>query len=334
MTNATKTLSIIFAGTVALALVTSLSWSGSSSAAFQQELLAVDTSQVQAVRIERSDAPSVRLHQTADGWSVVPEDTAAEYPADAQSVRRLLSRVPSLNVSAVATRQPDKHPRYGVDSTGTRVTLLGTDDEPLGGLIVGRTRMQQPQSGGQRQRRPRMNQGTLLTYVRSPDQPDVYSVQQSLPSVVNQSITDWREKQLWAVNRSQIQRVEFDYPADSSFVIERASSPDTAQTTSDSWISEGDTLDTSSVSALLRRLTSPQADGFVDGMSPDNFGTTQYTLRLQLNDGSQRRIRLRPAASGDAYAAAVDGFPYVVHLQKSQWDQNVLQGRSAFLRSE
>jgi hypothetical protein len=52
MTNATKTLALTFAGALALALATSWNWSSSSSAAFQQALLGVDTSAVQAVQID------------------------------------------------------------------------------------------------------------------------------------------------------------------------------------------------------------------------------------------------------------------------------------------
>jgi hypothetical protein len=125
MTNATKTLALIFASTLALALATSWSWSTASSAAFQEQLLAVDTSAVQAVRIERPSRPSIRLAQTDNGWRVSPGDTSATYPAGTRAVDRLLGTVPALEVSAVATRQPDKHPRYGVDSTGTTVTMLG-----------------------------------------------------------------------------------------------------------------------------------------------------------------------------------------------------------------
>lgn len=335
MTNATKTLSLIFAGTVVLALITSWEWSSTSSAAFEEELLAVDTAQVQAVRIDRSNGSSIRLHRTGSGWGVSPSDTSAEYQASSRAINRLLSTLPSLSVNAVVTRQPDKHARYGVDSTGTRVTLLDGDDEPLGQVYVGQTQMQQPQSGGQQQRFRRQRRGTLITYVRPADQSDVYSVEAPLRSVVDRSVTDWRNKQLWAVDRSQIRRVEFDYPADSSFTIMRAAPSDTASAaTPDSWISEGDTLDTRSVSSLLRTLSSPQASGFANDLSPESFGDALYTIRLHLANDTQRTLRLRPADGSEAYVAATEAFPYVVEVNATQWDRSVLQGRSELLQGQ
>lgn len=330
MTNATKTLSFLFAGTLVLALATSWGWSSSSSAAFQEELLAVDTSQVEAVRIDQGSGSSIRLHRTEDGWTVSPSDTSAEYPASAQAVDRLFSTLPSLSVNTVATRQPDKHARYGVDSTGTRVTLLDADDAPLGEMYIGQTQMQRPQPSGPRSQMQRRRQGTLLTYVRPADQPDVYSVEAPLRSVVDRNLTDWRDKQIWALDRSQIQRVDFEHPADSSFTIERVTSSDTASAAApDAWISAGDTLNSRSVSSLLRTLSSPDASGFAENLSPDTFGEALHTIHLQLKNGSRRTLRLRPNQAGDTYLTVADGFPYVAELPQDRWDRSVLQGRTA-----
>lgn len=336
MTNATKTLAIVFAATLLLALASTWGGSASSSAAFQDQLLAVDTSAVQAVRIERSGASSVRLERGDDGWSVTPTDTSATYPASSQSVNQLFSSLPALDVNTVTTRQPDKHPRYGVDSTGTRVTMLDAGDEPLGELIVGRTEMQRPQSQDRRQNpMQRMRQGTAITYVRPPDRPDVYSVEPSLRSVTSRSLTDWREKRLWTIGRSDVRRVDITFPGDSSFTMQRTAPSDTAATGApDTWLSAGDTLATSEVSSLLRTLSTPRADGFVEGASPDDFGEAPYQVRVQTADGSRRTLRLRVASSGESYVAAASTFPFVVELDKNQWDTSVLRGRSALLKNK
>lgn len=341
MTNATKTLAIVFAGTLVLALAASWGGETTSSAAFQGQLLAADTAQVQALRIERSDAPTVQVERSSGQWSVAPADTSVTYPASAQTVRRTLETLSGLEVSAVATRQPDKHPRYGVDSTGTTVSMLGADGATLGQLIVGRTQMQSPPSGGQgqnpMQQMQRRRGMTPITYVRSPDRPDVYSVEQSLGSVVNRSVDDWRDKTVWTVDQSQIQRVDFSYPADSSFSMERIVQTDTtagAAASSGTWISAGDTLATSETSSMLRMLSSPEADGFVEGTSPDALGDPLYTLRLQFADGSPRMLYFHPSNDGENYLVTADGYPYVARVQSGRWDRTVLQGRSALLPTQ
>jgi len=331
MTNATKTLALIFASTLALALATSWSWSTASSAAFQEQLLAVDTSAVQAVRIERSSRPSIRLAQTDSGWRVSPGDTSATYPAGTRAVDRLLGAVPSLEVSAVATRQPDKHPRYGVDSTGTTVTMLGDGGEALGTLIVGRTRVRRPQSGSggpsQNRLRQRRRRGTSVTYVRPPDRPDVYSIEQSLRSVTA---------------RTGATRPSGALPA-------RTSGGSTSGTLLIVPLRCG-----GGPQAIRRRPRTRGCRRAIRCLRPRSrrccvcsrrpkptalrspprpTTSAQYEVRLHLTDGSRRSIRLRPAPDAQQYLAVADGLPYVVELQSGSWDRSVLRGRSALVES-
>ncbi|PQJ34253.1 hypothetical protein BSZ35_06265 [Salinibacter sp. 10B] len=337
MTNATKTLSIVFVGTLLLAL--GVSWRGSdtSSEAFQGQLLPVDTSVVQAVRIERANEPSVRLEQGDGGWSVVPSDTSVAFPANEEAVRRLLSSLPGLQVDAVVTRQSSKHPRYGVDSTGTAITMLGSGDETLGQLIVGRTRIRRPQSrnqGRSRMRQMRRRRGTPITYVRSPNRTDVYSIEQSLQSITSRSVEDWRDKVIWNVDRADIQRVDFTFPGDSSFTMRRPSNSDTSSAVGPStWVAGGDTLASRKATFALRTLSTLEANSFASGVAPNEVGPARHTIRLHLSDGTQRTLQLRPAPSGDAYRATAEGYNYVARLQRDTWDSRVLRQRAAYLDS-
>lgn len=338
MTNATKTLAIIFAGTIVLALASTWSWSGSSSAAFENQLLSVDTSAVQAVQIDQSNGPPIRLERTESGWSVAPSDTSAAYRASPEAVNELFASLPSLQVNAVATRQTEKHPRYGVDSTGTAITMLGDGDEPLGQLVIGRTRIRRPQSQNQNrnpmQRMGRRRRGTPVTYVRHPERPDVYSVERSLQSITSRQFDDWRDKRIWAEAQSDIQRIDFTFPGDSSFTMRRAAPDDTASAVGPAtWVSDGDTLSSNETSPILRALATPKADGFATGRSPDALAPPVYSVRIHLSDGSERTLELRSNPSGDAYLGTADGFPYVARLNKEAWDRSVLQGRSTLLEN-
>jgi hypothetical protein len=107
-------------------------------------------------------------------------------------------------------------------------------------------------------------------------------------------VEDWRDKQIWGLARSDIQRIDLQYPADSSYTLRRVTSSDTASTR-DAWVSAGDTLSQSAVSSMLRVLSSTQVDGFAETTSPEAFGEAVYTIRFRLSDGTQRSLRLQPA---------------------------------------
>jgi hypothetical protein len=145
-------------------------------------------------------------------------------------------------------------------------------------------------------------------------------------------VEDWRDKQIWGLVRSDIQRIDLRYPADSSFTVQRVAASVNAAAPA-AWVSAGDTLSQSEVSSMLRVLSSPQADGFADSTTPEDFGEAVYEVRLKLTDGSRRSVRLRPALDARQYLAVANGFPYVVELQSGSWDRSVLRGRSALLES-
>lgn len=312
MTNATKTLLVLFGGLLAVTVLVRWTQSPSASEAFQGPLLTVDSTSVAGLSVRtRAPAPALQVTRRDTGWTVQPPNTSATYAADVSTVENAISALLSLQPEAVVTRQEEKHARYGVDSTGTQVVVQNDTGESLRTVIVGRS---QP---GRRRSGP-------TTYVRIEGRPDVYAVSQFLSASVPTSASQWRDKQVWRLDRTRITQVDFEYPADSSFTIRRAAG-------GTDWVSRGDTLASGSVSSLLRPLSSLDAGGFAEGRTPQQL-TPRYTLRLHLEDGTTRTVRLQPGESG-SYLAAASGYPYVFTVSKNRWDRSVLQRREDLLRS-
>jgi hypothetical protein len=309
MTNATKTLAIIF---VALAVITAaveMSSGPAASQAFKSKLVSVDTSRVNKITIDKPEGSPIKLLKSNNKW-MVSRLSGEQFPASPNNIRRALRQLNELKVNSVATRNPEKYTRYKVDSTGTKVTLYD-GDKVLSSLIIGA-----PQIVSRRE---------FNNYVRRPKDETVYSVEGFLGPTFSGKLNDWRDKTVWDFKRSDISRVDFIYPADSSYSITRAGS--------DHWISDGDTLSTNEVNNLLRKLSSLRVDGFADSLSVDAFGTEQYALDLQLSGGEQHRLRFKilPSDSTD-YVGVAEGFPYVFTLNKNSWDRSVLKSRNELLK--
>lgn len=309
MTNATKSLAIIF---VALAVITAaveMSSGPAASQAFKSKLVSVDTSQVSKIVINRPEAPSITLSKSNKKWMVSAEN-GKQYPASKSGIKRALAQLNGLKVSSVATRDPEKYTRYKVDSTGTEVTLFNGDKQ-LSRLIIGA-----PQIESRRD---------FNNYVRRPDDKTVYSVKGILGPVFSKKLDGWRNKLVWDVDQGNISQVNFLYPADSSFSIKKASNSN--------WISDGDTLSSTSTSSALRDLSTLRVDGFVDSLSVDDFGTEQYAIQLQLKSGEQHRLRLKTIpADTNSYIGVAQGFPYVFKLNKGSWNSSILKSRSDLLK--
>lgn len=310
MTNATKTLAAIL---VVLSLLTAaVKWSSGpeASEAFRSTLVSVDTSHVDRLVIEQPERPTLTLEKSNRQWNV--SGTSSEkYPADGSAVGLAISRLNNLNVTAVATREPEKFTRYRVDSTGIKVSLY-SGEELLNSILVGA-----PQSGGQK--RP------LNNYVRLSHEDAVYAVEGLLQSVFTKELDYWRKKMVWKADQSNISQISFSYPADSSFTIEK--------TEGDDWVSGSDTLSYSAVSPILGKLSTLRVSGFADSLASDDFGMGEYILRVALSGGEQHELRLKESETDTSvYLGTHPGFPYVFSLEKDLWDEQVLKPRSELLQ--
>lgn len=315
MTNASKTLAAIFI--VLFLLTAAIKWSSGPEASevFRSQLVSVDTSQVTRIVIAPPSGGPLTLEKDQQEWRISSHASEQSYPADASRVSGAISRLNAMNVTAVATRDPEKFTRYRVDSTGIQVSLYN-GEELLSSIYVGA-----PQSGGQQ---------SFNNYVRLDREDAVYAVDGLLESTFGREFEEWREKTVWEVDRSNISQLSFSYPADSSFVIDR-----TEGERQKNWVSGSDTLSYSSVSPILRHLSALRASGFVDSLARDAFGSEKYAVRLTLTGGAQHQLRLRESeADTTIYLAASPDFPYVFSLDKEQWDEDVLKSRSELLNDD
>lgn len=313
MTNATKTLSIIFFSLLMLTALVKWGSEATSSEAFRSSILEVDTSRVNKVVIDSpTQDQAITLKKEDGGWMVSDNLLDTSYPADGSLVERAIDQLNQLNVKAVATRDPAKYTRYKADSTGTEVLLFNGDNQ-LGGIIIGA-----PQFVSRRE---------FNSYVRPVDDKAVYTVEGFLSSSFSADVSRWRDKTVWELNEDDISQVDFLFPADSSYSITKADGNE--------WISDGDTLKQSSVNSILRKFSPLRAGGFIDTLSTSNFGTALYTIRLHMDNGIQKTLRLKPSDKDDTrFVAVASDYPYVFTLSQSSWKSSVLKPRRELLKTK
>ncbi|MFH5882794.1 DUF4340 domain-containing protein [Halalkalibaculum sp. DA3122] len=313
MTQATKSLAIIWV--VLLVITGLLKWTdtSSSSEAFRTSLVEVDTAMVDRIEIESpTQNRMISLQRENSSWMVGQSAEEVHYPADENAIKRAIEQLNALNIQAVATRDPQKYTRFKVDSTGTKVSLY--DDETLlSSLIIGAPRI--------------ISRQQYNNYVRPVEDEAVYAVDRLLSPTFGKDLEGWRNKVVWELEDSQISRIDFLFPADSSYSIQRAG-------TGNSWVSEGDTLNSSSVSRITSNLGRLRADGFVKDQAPDQFGNERYAIQVQLQNGSRKTLRLKSLdGEPSSYQAVATDFPYTFTLNKSSFDNSVLRAREDLLEN-
>ena len=238
------------------------------SKSFREELVEIDTAAVSKIEVYGEDTLS--LFKEDNNWKVTLSQGAT---ADAvkNKVKNLLSTLESIEPSRIATRNLDNWKDYGVDSTGTRVMVYEGDDKTLD-LVVGRFGMQQG-SAPQPQYGMRGSQ-QFYTYVRLSEEDEVYAADDFMGMSLSTDVNSYRNNRILEVVTDSVSAVQFNYPADSSFMIEKSIDND--------WIINNQQADSSSVASYMSDISRVNGSDFADDVTLNQLGAPQMTMTLKV----------------------------------------------------
>ena len=309
MTNATKTLSLVFVSAIVLLLLQVFLGGSGESEIFQGDLVESEASQVNRITIDHpADTSFVELTKNNGVWQVQAENET--FAADSQKIKTALSELQNMEVEALLTRDPEKHARYRVDSTGTIITLY-QDDQELDQIIASSSQF--PGSSGD-------------IYVRLSRETPIFSVNGLRRSSIQSNFNYWRDLTVWSVPERSITEIRFNYPADSSFTMRREN---------EMWLAGTDSLDERKTLTLSNMLADIEVAGFPPPKEAD-LSTSEplYTIEIQLDNGDTKALHFFPFESAEPapfYKVTASGYPYTFTLAQRTWDQSVLLSREDYL---
>lgn len=253
---------ILFLALAAVFVITRFTRVKNSERTLRTDIVQIDTSMVTSMilypRSEMGD--EIRFSKNGTAWSVSRDDITA--PADEQSVRATLAELMNLQAEQLVARSREKWNSYQVDdSLGTRIIIMEGKKRALD-LVVGRFQYEPPPQ--QSYNMYGQNRVSGKTYIRLWGENEVYSVDGFLAMIVNQTFNRWRNQTITRINKSQLSKIVFEYPADSGYIAEKNDA---------GWLVAGIMADSSSMDSYLneisRRSHSEFADGFKAGPDPD-----------------------------------------------------------------
>jgi len=234
----------------------------------RKNLLTLDTAKIDEIKILPSKERTEELRLVREGnlWKVI-KGTRQE-PASKSSVKNLLS---SLNMEAqqMVSRKKEKWEEFNVGNNSTHVTVFNEGNK-LADFHIGKLGFTQSSGGGF---------GGSYTYVRLSDEDQVYSVDGFLEPTFNSTFNDWRDKTLSKLNKEDVIKLSFNYPADSGFVVEKRDSV---------WYTAADKVDPSKIENLLNLLAAKYASEFAEDFTPTSLPTA--TLQIDGKVGNLLRI--------------------------------------------
>ncbi len=261
-----KTLLIVLAALAVIYVVsTFLRKQSRTKTTLKTDIVNVDTAAVTQFTIHKENP--ITFSRAGNNWQVSSGGVTDD--ANTNLVQNVLSTLMSIKAERLVAKSSDKWAEYNLsDSTATRVTVTEGDKGQSLDLYIGRFNYQPPPQG-QNQFQQRQQGISGSTYIRLGEGEEVYSTEGFLTMTFSQDFNSWRQTQFLKTTKSAITRVQFDYPADSSFVLTKMDSV---------WLVNDAPANQEAVDQYLSELTYKQDPNFADDFSA--VGSPSHTLTI------------------------------------------------------
>lgn len=262
--------------------------------------------QVSSIEIKVKDK-EVRLNKEGDSWLVA---TADNYPADQESVEKILDKFAELKSKLTVSKSAAKHFQFEVDAvSGISVVMMGKSDEDvLAHLFVGK-----------------IGSDFTSTYIRKAEQDAVFLADGYLKSLFDKGARGWRDRKIFDFDTNQVQRLTLASQDKETIAIE--SQGDGNWQIIEPEVSPGKK---DAVDKIISDISKLSADNFAEKKEPTEEGADplkEYkldeplsTFTVDLKDGSVRILHVGDQSNQSFYVKK-EGQDTVFMLYKSKIDR-------------
>jgi hypothetical protein len=279
---------ILFGALLALLAFTVIIRIPRGNATLRTSLMDIDTAKVEKIIISQgADLNSgIEFTRESGKWTVQQGKIVSETAKDA--VKNIFSELAGIHPQGLAARSKSKWQEYELtDSLATKVKLLDKRNRVLSDIMIGKTNFKQngnmnAGSGGRA--------GIMgISYVRLTDEKEIYSTEGFLSFFFKRRFDEWRNKTFLLLSKNDLLSVEFTYPADSSFSLEKKYSK---------WFTGNVVADSLQVDRYLTSLSNLNGQTIKDDYTPP--GDPDFVFSAKGNNLLSVTVKAyRDQASGD-----------------------------------
>lgn len=246
---------------------------------FKSDLVELDTSKVTSIEYGVKGGELTNKISRENGtWTVYTGDYSGK--ADTTAVVRTMQQLMNLKSKRVAAKGEDAWGDYQLhDTAATKVVIKQKNEDPIE-LYIGRFSYQQPQN-------PYQRRGTMTTFVRMGDDDKVHVVDGFLSMTFQEGASNFRNKMLAQMNKSDISEIQFNYPADSSFVLAKKEGK---------WYVNDTKADSASVMRYLGKISRLNSPSFINDFE---VGNKQPQFAMQVSGKNFNPIEIKAYPTGD-----------------------------------
>lgn len=280
---------------------------------FRTELASFDTAKVYSVIITENHPvkKEVTLTKETQGWKVF--SGGKSWNGDANMIRNLLQDLAQLQAQQIVATSSSQWKEFSVDDSAGLHVLVEGKRHALADITIGRFSYQPPVN-------PYDRQGTAISYLRVGNEEPVYAVNGFLRFSLNPDPASFRDKNLIAAEKQAWTRLQYTYPGDSSFVLEKQTG---------GWKIGGTPVDSVRTSEFIGNLEKVMGYDFADsawkGQNP------VYTLLLEQKGSKSVEIKAYPADTTNHFVLYSSSNPGSYFSGKNGLTERIFKGKSYFL---
>ncbi len=239
---------------------------------FKSELCSVDSAAVTSITIypKGKGTDMLKLSKEGKGWVILSQKK--RYPADSGIMKSILHSLAHITPERVAGTDRSSWKNFEItDSLSARVVIeQGTQvtaDFRVGKISFSQDRNAQNYGGNQNM--------SVKSHIRMAGDDRVYVVDGYLSLMFVDNPAQYRNRMVFRFDKSQITKLTFLYPGDSSFVLVKTGSK---------WFVNDRPADSARTTTYLNSIATTMGTEFADEAAPmPNFG---YTLKIDGNNMS------------------------------------------------
>ena len=210
----------------------------------------------------KAKADVIELVKQGEDWKVMANKKT--FNADKAFIASLIDQLEMLKPQRVVATSKDKWKEYEVDDSASAKLAVYEGDEQVANLAIGKFNFKQSPN-------PYMQRQSITSFVRMIGETDVYAVDGMLSLSFMRGADDYRDKTIVKAKVTDINKITFTYPADSSFVIEKKN---------DKWFLQGNAIDSASIQGYLNQFSNLSTYDILDERLVTNK-TPLYAMKIE-----------------------------------------------------
>jgi len=280
------------------------------------DLAKIEKNQISKLELTQSGKDIV-LNKKDNAWYIAPH----EYPADSEKINPMLAALEGLKVTALVSESKN-YLRYDL-SQEKKITVKAWAGKTLSREVtVGKSA------------------ATFQhTYVKLPNDPNVYHARGNFRSKFDQSVNSLRDKLVLSVNAGDLHEIRIIAEGQTTVIRKRKSEPEKSDSKGTKpkaqWETKtGQAVDSGKVEAFMTVLSRLYCDKYIDQKQKSDFQNPVYQLNLIEKKEHSLSFFEKIDPKADNYPGISSASPYPFLLSTSQVDRIKETAREMLPKSE